>query len=274
MRYLILFITVGVFALPLAQSAEQSDAQVDHSKMDHAAMGHDMPTVTTGPWSYKDRKNPEPYKTGRWEMVPVPGFGHMFLSTQGLSRDLKCAALDNPGVMVDRATRKVCGMPETRAPQTLAAQVGAGAAPTTNMEGMDHGKPGVMDHSQMSDAKMHDHWMAPPEMAKRKNPVPADKASLARAKKIYETNCASCHGTTGKGDGPAGASLSPKPTDLTAMAGQHPDGDFSWKIANGRGSMPAWKGALTENQIWDLVNYIKGLAPRGSGENGGHGHTH
>jgi len=43
------------------------------------------------------------------------------------------------------------------------------------------------------------------------------------------------------------------------MAGHHPDGDYAWKIANGRGAMPAWSGSLTENQIWDLVNFIQSL---------------
>ncbi len=44
------------------------------------------------------------------------------------------------------------------------------------------------------------------------------------------------------------------------MAGQHPAGDLAWKIENGRGSMPAWKGILNESQIWDIVNFLKSLA--------------
>lgn len=94
-------------------AAEVDHSKMDHSKMDHAAMGHGAPAEDDGPWSYKGRKNPEPTKTGRWEMVPVPGYGHMFVTTQGLNRDLACAALDNPGVMVDRATRSACGLPAT-----------------------------------------------------------------------------------------------------------------------------------------------------------------
>ena len=90
-------------------------AEVDHSKMDHAAMGHAAPSASDGPWSYKSRKNPEPTKTGRWEMVPVPEYGQMFISTKGLSKELTCAALDNPGVMVDRATRAACGLPAVAA---------------------------------------------------------------------------------------------------------------------------------------------------------------
>ncbi|MDH3371688.1 MAG: cytochrome c, partial [Gammaproteobacteria bacterium] len=58
---------------------------------------------------------------------------------------------------------------------------------------------------------------------------------------------------------PAGKALKPKPANLVAMAGGHSDGDYAWKIENGRGPMPGWKSALTQNQIWDVVNYVQSL---------------
>ncbi len=140
------------------------------------------------------------------------------------------------------------------------------------MEGMDHGKMKMDGHGDA--AATSAHWMAPEVAAKRPNPVRADSASLARGKKLFKTNCASCHGTRGRGDGPAGAALNPRPTDLTAMAGQHPDGDFAWKIANGRGPMPAWKGVLKDNQIWDLVNHVQSLASGKSRAQDQHAHDH
>lgn len=99
-------------------------------------------------------------------------------------------------------------------------------------------------------------WKAPPEAAKMKNPV----KGVGNAKKSVETNCASCHGATGKGDGPAAAALPPpKPADWTSAKVQsQSDGELFWKISNGRGAMPPWKH-LPEKERWEIVNYIRTL---------------
>lgn len=115
-----------------------------------------------------------------------------------------------------------------------------------------HAKP---DHTNHGGA----HWASPKQAAARVNPVKTNEASIARGAKSYATLCVSCHGKHALGDGVAGASLNPKPTNLKAMSGGHSDGDFAWKIENGRGAMPAWKGLLSENEIWDLVNFIQDL---------------
>jgi len=103
------------------------------------------------------------------------------------------------------------------------------------------------------------HWMSPKGEAEKPNPIKADVASIERGKQSYAMLCSACHGATAMGDGAAGAALNPKPTNLKAMSGGHPDGDFAWKIANGRGAMPAWKSVLKEGQIWDLVNFVQDL---------------
>lgn len=152
------------------------------------------------------------------------------------------------------------------------ADAGHDKPKATDMNGMDHSKMEGMDHSKMD--MSGGHWMAPPAMAKRANPVKATPASIARGKKLYAANCASCHGEKGAGDGPAGAALNPKPANLATMAPQHPAGDLAWKIENGRGAMPAWKGTLKQNQIWDVVNFLqKSAGPRASGREPGDGHT-
>jgi mono/diheme cytochrome c family protein len=106
-------------------------------------------------------------------------------------------------------------------------------------------------------------WKAPADAKNAKNPR-ADKKNdakeMAQAKKIADTNCASCHGASGKGDGPAAAALPPpKPADWTSAKVQsQTDGEIFWKITNGRGAMPPWKH-LSEKDRWDLVNYIRTL---------------
>ena len=99
-------------------------------------------------------------------------------------------------------------------------------------------------------------WVAPADAKAMKNPV----KGVGNAKKTIETNCVSCHGASGKGDGPAAAALPPpKPANWTSAAVQsHSDGEIFWKISNGRGAMPPWKH-LPEQERWEIVNYIRTL---------------
>jgi mono/diheme cytochrome c family protein len=99
-------------------------------------------------------------------------------------------------------------------------------------------------------------WVAPPEAKATKNPV----KGVGNAKKSVETNCVSCHGPGGKGDGPAAAALPPpKPANWTSAAVQkQTDGEIFWKMSNGRGAMPPWKH-LPEKERWEIVNYLRTL---------------
>jgi copper transport protein len=97
------------------------------------------------------------------------------------------------------------------------------------------------------------------------NPVPPSQASIAAGQALYQEDCAVCHGLEGKGDGPLGLTLNPRPADLTlhTIPGVHSDGQlFDW-ITNGyRGSvMPAWRDRLSDTLRWDIVNYLRTLAP-------------
>ncbi|MGE0826371.1 MAG: cytochrome c [Candidatus Binatia bacterium] len=86
------------------------------------------------------------------------------------------------------------------------------------------------------------------------------------AKKLYDQTCSTCHGPNGKGDGPTGKVLQPKPADLsTALKGKE-DTYISKAIHEGGASvgksplMPSYKGLLTDEQIRGLVQYVKGLS--------------
>ncbi len=99
-------------------------------------------------------------------------------------------------------------------------------------------------------------WKAPADAKATTNPV----KGAGNAKKNVETNCVTCHGASGKGDGPAAAALPPpKPADWTSAKVQaETDGELFWKISTGRGAMPPWKH-LPDKDRWEIVNYIRTL---------------
>jgi mono/diheme cytochrome c family protein len=102
-------------------------------------------------------------------------------------------------------------------------------------------------------------WEAPAAEKTKKNPLPADAATVAQGRKVAEVNCVSCHGAKGKGDGAAAVALNPKPADWTSKKVQaEADGEIFWKLSTGRGAMPSWK-FLPENDRWALVRYIRSL---------------
>ncbi|MCB0495911.1 MAG: cytochrome c [Cyclobacteriaceae bacterium] len=102
-------------------------------------------------------------------------------------------------------------------------------------------------------------WVAPASAKELKNPH-SGAESVANGKSIYTTRCVVCHGATGMGDGPAGKSLNPPAADHGSAAVQsQTDGELFWKISEGRGAMVGWKLILSENDRWDLVNYIRTL---------------
>ena len=105
-----------------------------------------------------------------------------------------------------------------------------------------------------------------PASLERINPIPLSAESIAAGQAVFSINCAPCHGQSGRGDGPVGVTLNPRPADLTqhAVIGIHTDAQlFEW-ITNGfPGSrMPAFKSALSDTERWRLVNFIRSLAPK------------
>jgi mono/diheme cytochrome c family protein len=112
-------------------------------------------------------------------------------------------------------------------------------------------------------AQSSSDWKAPPTAVTRPNPVAGNATATSLGQKLYVGNCMTCHGPTGKGDGPGAAALEKKPADLAArIRSGATDGELFWKISEGRSPMISWKGSLSETQRWELVNYIKTLASK------------
>lgn len=107
-------------------------------------------------------------------------------------------------------------------------------------------------------------WNVPPDAGSLKNPVPVSQTTIAAARELYRGNCQKCHGVSGNGKVPPGATYfySTKPTDFTNT--QHidamSDGEIFWKLTDGRKPMPAFKNRLSDEQRWELVNLIRVFA--------------
>jgi len=94
------------------------------------------------------------------------------------------------------------------------------------------------------------------------------KGDPKAGKAKYDVNCVGCHGATGKGDGAAAAALNPKPQDHTNgnIMNALTDKYLFDIIRNGGKAvqkaaiMPAASKKLTDQDIWDMVAYIRSLA--------------
>ncbi len=97
--------------------------------------------------------------------------------------------------------------------------------------------------------------------------VPVRAADMAAAKQNYDTFCVKCHGTGGKGDGPAAATLATNPRNFTdcGTMGKITDDTLFNVIKNGGGSvglskdMQAWSTGFGDDEIHDLVAYVRVL---------------
>jgi mono/diheme cytochrome c family protein len=123
---------------------------------------------------------------------------------------------------------------------------------------------GMMDMSIVRHQYVMRHGIEP-KYASRVNPLPGSAANFKAGQRLYEQNCAACHGLTGLGDGEAGRNLNPPPPNIAA-ASKTPmasDGYLYWTIAEGgaplQTAMPPFKNTLKPDQIWKIIIFLRGL---------------
>ncbi len=94
------------------------------------------------------------------------------------------------------------------------------------------------------------------------SPVGFTTEAIDRGARLYASNCAACHGPSGRGDGAAGRALPIRPADLTEHASRHAAGDLFWWIAHGIPGtpMPAFAPAMGESDIWRVIQFLRVLA--------------
>lgn len=100
-------------------------------------------------------------------------------------------------------------------------------------------------------------------------PGPADPPNLARGRRLYESDCAPCHGETGAGDGPSSPGMTPPPTAfrgafLERLAPRQIYNALTHGVPDT--AMPSYHGAYDEQQRWDVAFFVPtlrvGFAPK------------
>jgi mono/diheme cytochrome c family protein len=103
-------------------------------------------------------------------------------------------------------------------------------------------------------------WVVPANFKSMKNPIAMSDASSQAGQLLFMKTCAACHGKTGLGDGPKAKSLKTVPTDFTKAVSQNQaDGEHFYKTKTGRGDMPKYEGKLSDDDIWNIINYVRTL---------------
>ncbi len=109
---------------------------------------------------------------------------------------------------------------------------------------------------------------APEDFLTKTNPLSSSAGSIQAGKELFlktaqPVACVMCHGEQGDGKGLMGAALVPPPRNFTCgtMMRDIPDGQLYWIIKNGSPGtgMMAFTG-LPDEQVWQLVHYIRSLA--------------
>jgi mono/diheme cytochrome c family protein len=88
-----------------------------------------------------------------------------------------------------------------------------------------------------------------------------DAGRIANGFKLFRAHCVQCHGAPGVAPQPFALGLTPAPAALVGAAHEWPAADLHWMIRNGikMSGMPAWQYRLTDDEMWDVVAFMKVL---------------
>ena len=101
-------------------------------------------------------------------------------------------------------------------------------------------------------------------LVEQDNPISVSEESITAGRTVYVRFCASCHGTRGLGDGAAAISDT-EPANLVDDEWDHGDTDAAIFTVIREGGPPnydmdAWEGRITDDDIWNVINYLRDLA--------------
>ncbi|MBI1762210.1 MAG: cytochrome c [Acidobacteria bacterium] len=93
------------------------------------------------------------------------------------------------------------------------------------------------------------------------NPVLSTEGGLTTGAEIYTHMCAKCHGQPNAGPSIYGASFYPPAPQLTSHPPQYTEAEIFWIVKHGirNTAMPAWGRQLSDEDIWQVVAFLKRL---------------
>lgn len=106
-------------------------------------------------------------------------------------------------------------------------------------------------------------YKIPPEAAAKVNPIKPTEESLNKGKKMYVIDCAMCHGKDGDGKGDMATDMK-NVTDFTPHDAlkDRTNGELFYVIRHGKGEMPPEGDRAKDDEIWNLVNYVRSLGKK------------
>ena len=102
-------------------------------------------------------------------------------------------------------------------------------------------------------------WQAnvPSGARQRPNPMANEASAIAAGAKLFQRNCASCHGKDGRAKSLHAKHVHAREFTDAAWQAEVSDERLFNSISNGKGKMPSFKSKLSEDQIDALVRYVR-----------------
>jgi mono/diheme cytochrome c family protein len=132
------------------------------------------------------------------------------------------------------------------------------------------GGPGPMSPTMMARMLRHAEFLnfgVPKAYENAESRLTSSPKVITEGRALYLKNCGACHGPDGLGDGDAGQSLSPSPAVLAFLITRPiaVDRYLMWSISEGGGQfgsqMPAFKDKLSQDEIWNIIAYMRAGFP-------------
>ncbi|MEQ1472983.1 MAG: c-type cytochrome [Candidatus Acidiferrum sp.] len=125
-------------------------------------------------------------------------------------------------------------------------------------------KPGAMESKVATEVK-HKMTVGGKDIP---NPMAATAENIADGQEHFGHHCGICHGLDGEASGVpfAGKMSPPIPSLSSSDVQEYKDGQLKWIIENGinPSGMPAWKGILSDDEMWKIVTFMRHLPAKGS----------